>query len=411
MDTQFKRMVPISFVSLILVSAAIGGWILFESRDGGEGNGGDPGTESTDESNNEKDSDPNSNENSTGPDPEPYDVPDVVLNDTQPNNETDPDDGIPGGPDINQSDPDPLEDNETEEDPFDLTDPSGNVTEGPGNTTEPVGGNTTDPVEGPNVTGPYLDNGSLQIEGIGTFEFEPGDVITTRPDVFAGGHISLFDILVYLDNLGSIDLIYHFDEGMDTFVIDTLNGSGDWWYWSHYSGGWQENNAWRMDLYPYKDSTTIMVYHEEDWYLERIFDSFRAQVLRRTENNGKIIIPKVIIEAPSGNLEFNDVKVTSHHLRNDSFQEGVITAIDVIMSLGDLGLITYELKWYETIAGADPVKNYWVEAINSDKAYGTCGFVYEAGEENMGGSNHIHIPSDQRVLTSPEYELFFWICL
>ncbi len=31
-----KRMIPISFVSLILASAAIGGWILFESRDGGK---------------------------------------------------------------------------------------------------------------------------------------------------------------------------------------------------------------------------------------------------------------------------------------------------------------------------------------------------------------------------------------
>ncbi len=417
-----KRMIPISFVSLILASAAIGGWILFESRDGGEGSGGDPGEGSPDESNNENDSDPNSNENITGPDPEPYDGPDVVVNDTQQDNETDPDDGIPGGPDINQSDPDPLKDNETEkdpdelpdppdnftgEDPDELSDPSDNITEETGNKTGPEEGNKTDP----RVDSPYLNNGSLQIEGIGTFEFDSGGVKTTRPDVFAGGHISLFDILVYLDNTGSIDLNYHFDEGMDTFVIDTLNGSGDWWYWSHYSGGWQESNAWRMDLYPYKDSTTIMVYHEEDWFIERIFDSFRAQVQRRTENNGKVIIPKVIIEAPSGNLEFNDVEVTSHDLRNDSFREGIITAIDVIMSLGDQGLITYELKWYETIAGADPVRNYWVEAINSDKAYGTCGFVYEAGEENMGGRNHIHIPSDQRVLTSPEYEMFFWICL
>ena len=73
--------------------------------------------------------------------------------------------------------------------------------------------------------------------------------------------------------------------------------------------------------------------------------------------------------------------------------------------------IEYELKWYETIAAADPIKNYWVHRINNDEAYDTCGFVYEAGSYEMGGRNHIHIPSDSKVINSPEYEEWFWICL
>lgn len=74
------------------------------------------------------------------------------------------------------------------------------------------------------------------------------------------------------------------------------------------------------------------------------------------------------------------------------------------------GEITHKLTWYEKIGQAD-ILNYFVDGINNDIAYGTCGFVYEAGSEKLRFGNHIHIPSDYRVLNSPEYEEWFWICL
>jgi hypothetical protein len=93
-------------------------------------------------------------------------------------------------------------------------------------------------------------------------------------------------------------------------------------------------------------------------------------------------------------------------------QNGTIVAIDVIMSLGDAGLIDYELQWYTTIGSAE-VKNYFVEKINSDKSHDRCGFVYEAGSYNFRGfsGNHIHIPSDIRVIHHPDYVEYFWICI
>ena len=83
------------------------------------------------------------------------------------------------------------------------------------------------------------------------------------------------------------------------------------------------------------------------------------------------------------------------------------------MSLGDLGLITYELKWYDSIGTANYVRNYWVEGIDEDIAAGTCGWVYKSGSLNFLGfqGNHIHLPQDSRVLNSPEYYKTFWICL
>jgi hypothetical protein len=43
----------------------------------------------------------------------------------------------------------------------------------------------------------------------------------------------------------------------------------------------------------------------------------------------------------------------------------------------------------------------------------SCGFVYEAGPRSFSGfsGTHIHIPCDARPIVSPEYALWFWICL
>ena len=83
------------------------------------------------------------------------------------------------------------------------------------------------------------------------------------------------------------------------------------------------------------------------------------------------------------------------------------------MSLGDQGLLNYTLGWYDSIGDADIVKNFWVEGINQDISYGTCGWVYETGSPQYSRfrGNHIHIPQDYRPLNSPEYYETFWICL
>lgn len=109
--------------------------------------------------------------------------------------------------------------------------------------------------------------------------------------------------------------------------------------------------------------------------------------------------------------EFVNVEVTAHNTRNDAFREGVINALDVILSLGDQGKIKYELQWYERIASASVVESYWVEAIDEDKASGRCGFVYEAGSLEFPFAGHIHVPTDIRAFNSPEFVKFFWICI
>jgi hypothetical protein len=252
---------------------------------------------------------------------------------------------------------------------------------------------------------------SIIIDGVGEFEYDPKQVATVKPDIFQEGKFSIFDILVHLNDNGKIDMEYHFDESTNTHVIDGINGKDNWWYMAYYDGGWPEDNVFRMDHYPHKANMYIRLIREDKDKIENIYRIFRDEV-QRVQQNNKIIIPRVVIRGTSNELVFQDVEVEPHNLRNDMLQNGTITAIDVIMTLGDMGLITYDLQWYTTIGTAE-VKNYFIDGINEDKSQGRCGFVYEEGSYDYTGfrGNHIHIPSDIRVINSPEYMEWFWICI
>jgi hypothetical protein len=258
------------------------------------------------------------------------------------------------------------------------------------------------------------DEGQIEIHDIGSFAFQAGQVATRRPDIFRSGHFSLFDALVHVAERGDVTLDYHFDEAMDTHVIDSLNGEQGWWHNAYYSSGWFEPNVFRMDLYPYKNNMRIRLEREDQDRLEAVYRSFRAEVERREANGGQVVIPDVRIRVPSGRLAFQDVEVVSQDVRSDVLQPGVVTALDALISLSERGEIPgLRLTWYERIAGAEPVDSYWVEKLNQDTATGGCGFVYETGPQQFAGfsGTHIHIPADVRVTVSPEYALWFWICL
>ena len=254
---------------------------------------------------------------------------------------------------------------------------------------------------------------TIKIDTIGRFRYDPTEIETVRNDIFREGHFSLFDVLIYLDSCDSIDMEYHFDEAMNTHIIDSINGKENWWYRAHYDGGWWENTVFRMDHYLIKEKTSIEIMQKEASYINQIYDVYREEIERLNENNGKVIIPEVIIEGKTDTIQFTDVEVQPHNLRSDIFQPDVITAIDVILTLGDEGNISYDLQWYDTVGTAGIVRSYYVQRIDDDESYDRCGFVYEEGSYLFEGfqGNHVHILSDIRVINSPEYEKWFWICI
>lgn len=261
---------------------------------------------------------------------------------------------------------------------------------------------------------PPSGKGRVRIEGIGTLSFDASQVATLRPDIFQPGHFSMFDALVQLHKQGDIALDYHFDERMDTHLIDAINGQRDWWYEAYYSGGWAESNAFRMDMYPYKNGTLLHLHTENKRRLDRIHSECHEEVARLEANAGQVIIPEVTIRSPKGNWSFSDVSVIPHDTRSDLLQPDVVTALDALLSLQAQGQLSrVRLQWYESIGTATPVDSYWVEQIDDAVAAGGCGFVYETGSKAFPGfrGSHIHLPSDARVIVSPEYALWFWICL
>jgi hypothetical protein len=256
--------------------------------------------------------------------------------------------------------------------------------------------------------------GSIQIPTVGTFKYNAAEIETVRPDVFQAGHFSLFDILVHLKERGDIALDYHFDERADTHVIDALDGDYKWWYEAHYSNGWYEANVWRMDMYPYKNDTQVRMRVARQDRLAAIQRSFRDEVDRLARNGGQVIVPSLSVRSPHGDWSYEDVLVTPHDVRTDVLQPGRVTALDAMISLREQGLAeALELTWYERIGWADPVDSYWISRFNAAQASGGCGFVYEVGPLAFPGfsGTHIHIPTDTRVLVSPEYGHWFWICL
>lgn len=255
--------------------------------------------------------------------------------------------------------------------------------------------------------------GKIAIQGLGDFSFTPSEIKSIRSDIFNEGYFSVFDVLVHLGKTGEIEFEHHFDDTMNTNIIDSINGIKDWWYYVYYDGGWRERSVFRLDHYPVKDKMYIRIYPAGKSRLEPYYETYREEVERRDDNGGSIIIPDVLIMTPTSDLVFKDVEVKAHDFRSDVFKKGAVTAIDTIASLSDIGEVKYDVKWYESIGSAEIVKSYYVEVLNDDSAFNRCGFVYEAGPYKYRGfaGNHIHLQSDIRVLNSPEYEEWFWICI
>ncbi|MHA2081935.1 MAG: hypothetical protein ACW99H_12405, partial [Candidatus Thorarchaeota archaeon] len=123
------------------------------------------------------------------------------------------------------------------------------------------------------------------------YSFNSADVQTVRPDIFLPGSFSMFDVLVHLDFLGKVELEYHFNESMNTHVIDSLNGEPTWWYQVIYSGGWIERNVYRMDHYVWKPETSLKFIRINKDRLDTIYRSYAEEVARTEIGGGQLVIP------------------------------------------------------------------------------------------------------------------------
>ena len=203
--------------------------------------------------------------------------------------------------------------------------------------------------------------GTIEIRGRGILSFDPSLITATRPDVFMPGHFSVFDVLTHLAATGAIELEYVFDDELQTHVIESLNGLDGWWYDAHYEGGSFDRTAVRMDLFPVKDGISIVVYLEDPARLAAIHEHFREEVVRRESSETGVVVPTVTLRSSGDSIVFEDVRVVAHDVRPDVFQPGLITMLDVLLSLGELGLLSdLGLEWRAADDGIDVVDGYYV---------------------------------------------------
>ena len=160
-------------------------------------------------------------------------------------------------------------------------------------------------------------------------------------------------------------------------------------------GGALERTALRMDSYPMKDGAALYLYLEDPARLAAIQTSFRDETARRAANGGKIIVPTVTIKGPRSTTSFRDVEVTSHDVRPDVFQPGSITALDVLLSLGEQGHIGgLEITWHAMLGDVENVNHYMVDWIALPEVLGEEGRTLRVhGRSGVRGSAPVPHPA------------------
>jgi hypothetical protein len=268
------------------------------------------------------------------------------------------------------------------------------------------------------------ETGTLEIRGLGELSFDPSAITTLRPDIFLPGHFSVFDVLVYLAETNGLELEYVFDEELQTHVIQSLRGLSGWWFDAHYEGGGFDRTVVRMDQFPVKDGMSIVLYLENPARLDAIHEHFREEVARRAANDGAVVVPRVILQSATASVAFQDVAITAHNARSDVFQRGVISMLDVLLSLGEQGVLAeLSLDWRENDEWSSVIDGFYVVSVQSEEfspeATGSCVLTHHVQGATIAEflsphthtMSHIHLTADLEVLVSPESVEWLWICL
>lgn len=121
------------------------------------------------------------------------------------------------------------------------------------------------------TTPPSAPGSRVEIAGR-AFSFNPDDytIATVRPDIFAPGFFSMFDVILAVAARNSIPVTYHFDDSRKSHFIDTINHiAGDYWYHFAYDVGTEQSEitykrAYRWDEALWRPGVRIRVVEGEN---------------------------------------------------------------------------------------------------------------------------------------------------
>jgi hypothetical protein len=297
----------------------------------------------------------------------------------------------------------------------------------------------------PEAFQPDVPGSLVRISGT-DYAFDPVDheITTTRPDIFAEGYFSMFDVILAVAKQTGIQVDYHYDSLRKTHFITHFDGvEDDYWYHFSYDAGTNNSREityrrqYRWDEALWRPGVWIHLVTGEN--LNEIKNEYLEEIDR--EKNLGNLIPDVMISInPSvyeGNPDgsgrvtvsktFSNVPVAAHNYRatgydspySKPFQPGVITSMDVLLSLADSGELTLVTGvFYDHFAG-NYIDSYYIVEIGFPvegiaHSSGRQGFVYTTGNGTNyklvnEADNKFHITSDISVIHAPDFCRWRWI--
>ncbi len=277
------------------------------------------------------------------------------------------------------------------------------------------------------------------------YSFDPvaQNIISVRPDIFAPGYFSMFDAILAAARQNGIKIDYRFDPDCQTHFIDRIDGvSGNYWYHFSYDAGegnsteikYRRANRWDEALW--KPGVWVKVVDGEN--LEEVKTEYREEILREKSYGPLIPLVKIEINPSSykGNppeshritvsREFRNVQVTSHNWRGTDtpslypkpFQTGVVTSLDILLSLQDQGKLDVVTSVFYTYFAQKYIFSYYVvglgfPGVGLAHASGRQGFIYitENGSFNRlpnQADSKLHMTCDIHVIHAPDFSYWRW---
>jgi len=289
---------------------------------------------------------------------------------------------------------------------------------------------------------PYVPGSQVEIAGQ-IYPFVSDSIVTVRPDIFAAGYFSVFDVILAVAKDRGIPVEYAYDADRKTHFITAINDvHGKYWYHFSYdagSGNAQEvqfRRANRWDELLWRPGVWLKVVQGED------VDSLKAEFLEEInrEKAGGHIVPRVQITinaspyrgnpAGSGRIavtrSFQNVVVIAHGYRSTGtstpyskpFQPGVVTAMDVLLSLQDEGQLDLVTGMFYSYFSGHYIDSYYVVAlgfpgIGISHASGRQGFTCTTENGTPGrlpnqADRKQHVTSDILVIHAPDFASWQW---
>lgn len=182
----------------------------------------------------------------------------------------------------------------------------------------------------------------LRIETVGDFSFEPAEISTMRGDLFDDEQFSIFDIAVYLDRTGVIDMKYHFNETIDSYVIDSINGIKGWWYKVN-GGEAYLNEGIFIDRFAYDDQYTYELVSIEENELYDIYGKSDEVVQEDVDDEIIALAEDTIRQLVEGGISDETIE----ELSGAGFKRELI---DLLKAASQVTIPTYEDGVYTGVA-------------------------------------------------------------